>query len=51
MWDFAQGFITNDVRGDADGMPYRAAVSAPADATHLERVIVLSGRNPSWPQN
>jgi uncharacterized protein (TIGR03086 family) len=51
MRDFAQGFITDDVRGDADGMPYRAEVSAPDDATDLERIIALSGRNPAWQQN
>jgi uncharacterized protein (TIGR03086 family) len=51
MWDFAQGFITDDVRGDADGIPYRAEVPAPVDATDLERIIALSGRNPSWAQN
>ena len=51
MWDFAQGFITDDVRGDADGVPYRAEVPAPSDATDLERVIALSGRNPTWPKN
>lgn len=51
MWDFAQSFITDDVRGDADGMPYRAEVSAPDDATGLDRIIALSGRNPAWQQN
>lgn len=48
MWEFARGFITDDVRGDADGMPYRAEVPAPAGATDLERIIALSGRNPAW---
>jgi len=47
MWDFAQGFITDDVRGDADGMPYRAEVPAPDDATDLEQIVALSGRNPA----
>lgn len=51
MWDFAQGFITDDVRGDADGMPYRTEVPAPDHATDLERIIALSGRKPSWQQN
>ena len=48
MWAFAQDFITDDVRGDADGMPYRAAVPAPDDGTDLERIIAMSGRDPSW---
>lgn len=51
MWDFAQGFITDDVRGETDEAPYRAAINEPADATDLERIIALSGRNPHWRQD
>ena len=29
-------------------MPYRTEVPAPEDATDLERIIALSGRNPAW---
>jgi len=33
-----------DLRGDAYGAP----VELPASASHLDRVVALSGRNPSW---
>jgi uncharacterized protein (TIGR03086 family) len=48
MWSFAQDFITDDVRGDSDGAPYRAAVEAPSNASDLQRIIALSGRDPAW---
>ena len=50
MWEFAQGFITDDVRGD-DGMPYGPEVATAADATDLDRIIALAGREPAWGQS
>jgi uncharacterized protein (TIGR03086 family) len=51
MWGFAQASLTDDVRGDTDRAPYLAAVDEPTDATDLDRIIALSGRNPRWRQD
>lgn len=47
MWDFAQSFITDDVRGDFDGAPYGPAIGADDTEDLTSRIVALSGRDPS----
>lgn len=51
MWAFAQDFISDDVRGEAAGVPYGPAVAVGAGASDVERLIAHSGRNPRWPSD
>jgi hypothetical protein len=46
MWAFAQEFVSDDVRGEAAGVPYGPAVVVGAGASDAERLIAHSGRNP-----
>ncbi len=46
MWDFAQTFITDNIRGDFAGAPYGPAVGSEPSADTVDRIIALSGRHP-----
>lgn len=48
MTDFAESFITDDIRGEFAGAPYAAAAEAPADASDADRLIAFTGRDPLW---
>jgi uncharacterized protein (TIGR03086 family) len=48
VWEAARLVITDDVRSDAEGAPYRAAVEVDAGEPSLARLIGHSGRDPHW---
>lgn len=48
MTNFAESFITNDIRGDFDGAPYAAPTQVPDSASDVDRLIAFTGRNPNW---
>lgn len=48
MADFAESFITDDLRGDFDGAPYAAQVEAPAESSDIDRLVAFTGRDPQW---
>lgn len=48
MWSFAQGSITDDVRGETAGAPYGPKVDVAVDASDVDRLIAFTGRDPYW---
>lgn len=46
MWALAQDFVTDDLRGEGPGVPYRHAVEVDDDASIVDRIIAHSGRDP-----
>lgn len=48
MTDFAEKFITDDLRGSFEGAPYKTAFDLPDDASEINQLIAFTGRNPSW---
>ncbi len=48
VWPAAQLVITDDVRSDAAGAPYRAAFPVGDDESSVTRLIAHSGRDPHW---
>ena len=47
MWEFANAFISDDLRGDQPGAPYGPTVPVDSAAATLDRLIAFSGRDPN----
>jgi uncharacterized protein (TIGR03086 family) len=45
MWEFAEEFISEDLRGDEDGAPYGLAITID-DADGVDRLVAFTGRDP-----
>jgi uncharacterized protein (TIGR03086 family) len=48
VWEAARLVITDDVRSDAPGAPYRAVHAVGDDESPVARLIAHSGRDPHW---